>query len=282
MDEHAEACGFYEALAGEYDTMTGFEARLPAARRFLRELCRRAGGRRVLDTATGTGLYAIAAALEGGTATGTDLSPEMLAQARRNGEAAGARVTWAVAPMERLGAPARGPFDAVLCLGNSLPHLLADAAVAAAFRQFRAVLAPGGVAAVQLLNYGRILARGERIVSIDRRGAAQFVRFYDFLADDRIRFNLLTIRWGRGLEAAHTLNSVILRPWRLGELVPRLDEAGFTRVVAFGGLEFQPFDPAASETLLLLASGGGAAPQPQAPPQPPGQPAARGRRTAAS
>ena len=82
--------------------------------------------------------------------------------------------------MQELAEKVPGPLDAALCMGNSLPHLLTDADLSAALESFRRVLRPGGLLATQVLNYARVLARGERIVGIDRHGERLYVRFYDF------------------------------------------------------------------------------------------------------
>ncbi|TQM45663.1 class I SAM-dependent methyltransferase [Pseudonocardia cypriaca] len=67
----------------------------------------------VLDVATGHGPTAIAAARAGGRVTGLDLTPELLAIARRRGDAAGVRIEWVEADMTAMPFPDRS-FDRVL------------------------------------------------------------------------------------------------------------------------------------------------------------------------
>ena len=70
---------------------------------------------RVLDCACGIGLLAAGLARAGYDAHASDISPEMVGAHPRAG-----RATRACATGSEL--PPSGDFDAVLCVGNSLPH----------------------------------------------------------------------------------------------------------------------------------------------------------------
>src|SRR3954464_9790481 len=70
-------------------------------------------GMTVLDVACGTGNATIPAALAGGRATGLDLTPELLEDARRNADAAGVEIGWVEGDAEAL--PFEdGSFDRVI------------------------------------------------------------------------------------------------------------------------------------------------------------------------
>jgi SAM-dependent methyltransferase len=134
--------------------------------------------RRLLDAGCATGGYALALADRGYEVTGIDLSPEMIrealaksrlwAQAQRAGgslERAGPRPPlFFVSDMMNLDGPAfdeSKPFDGVICLGNTLAHLLSAAELGAALGEMARVLAPGGAAILQTVNYDRLAATGE-------------------------------------------------------------------------------------------------------------------------
>ncbi len=242
---------FYEQLADDYDALTGEAGRVDAARAFLAELLRRHGVQTAIDVACGTGLHAVMLAEMGVAVTASDLSGEMLAAARRRAEAAGVDIAFHHAAMQDVADVADGPFDAVLCLGNSLPHLLEPDALARTAEGFARLASGGGVAVVQLLNYARVLARRERIVGVTRSAGAEFVRFYDFLEAGLLRFNVLTLRWAPdGCE--HELAETLLRPWLPGELTAVFGAAGFAEVGLHAGLGFGAFDETDSDVLLLV------------------------------
>lgn len=242
---------FYEGIAGRYDEIVGGASRAGAAAGMADWLVRAHGARRVLDVACGTGLHALALAERGVQVVAADASKSMLDRARASAEDAARRVEWVHARMESIAESVAGPFDAVLCLGNSLPHLLADAQLRSALRGFRGLTADAGVAVVQMLNYDRILARRERIVGVTRHGHSEYVRFYDFLSR-RVRFNVLELRW-RGEQCEHVWRQTELRPYRSGELSDAFVEAGFQRPALYAGLSGDGFRPPDSEVLLLVA-----------------------------
>lgn len=251
MNVKNESAEFYRGLAENYDAMTRFQQRLPGERAMLsgwRELWQ---FDRALDTACGTGLHAIALAQLGVNVTAADLSPEMLAQARENATTAGVTIHWAEAAMEGLGPAVAGPFDLILCLGNSLPHLLDDQALAAAFAGFHRLLTPGGHLLLQLINYEPVLAAQRRIVALNREGEREFIRFYDFGAE-LLRFNILEIDWLQQ-PPAHRLGSVPLNPWRLAGLQPALTAAGFGAISLYGDMQRTDFDPLGSPNLVIAA-----------------------------
>ncbi len=245
------AMEFYEELAAEYDNMTRFDERLPKERAMLHGWIDRYHFRSALDVACGTGLHAILLAQAGIQMVGADLSPAMLKQAHAHADELGVQVEWIEADMESGDRRINRQFDAAFCLGNSLPHLLTPQAFEAAASSFSRLLHPGGMLAIQLLNYARILAERERIVGIHRHGATEYVRFYDFL-DPLVRFNVLTIQWQEN-QAASTLNATTLYPYQQGEIETMLRRHDFTEIEVFGDMLFHPFDAEQSPNLVVVA-----------------------------
>jgi SAM-dependent methyltransferase len=251
----------YEQIASHYGQITGEESRAAPAKAFLAELRRRHPFGSVLDVACGTGLHAVMLAEMGAAVTAADISPAMLerAQARAAalhlapGDSPGASgsIRFLQAPMQELTGLLAGPFDAILCLGNSLPHLLAPADLSAALAGFAGLLAGRGVLVLHLLNYARILARGERIVGVTRDGQYEFVRFYDFL-DGLVRFNVLTLHWREG-RCDSELASALLRPYTRADLEPPLRAADLPCIDLYTGMNFAPFDEKESDTLTIVA-----------------------------
>ncbi len=100
--------------------------------------------RRVLDLGCGTGLLARYLVQGGYDYTGVDLSPAMLALARRNVLLA----RWILCDMRDL-RPLRvlpgGTFDAILSTGRSFAHLTRDEEVQTCLLRVFALLRPGGV-----------------------------------------------------------------------------------------------------------------------------------------
>jgi glycine/sarcosine N-methyltransferase len=142
---------FYDALAPMFDVMTDWESRLAAEGPFLKSVLEDAGARRVLDAACGSGGHALWLARQGYEVAGADVSPVMIALAQEKAAADGVGVPFVVSDLANLQASA--VYDAVLCLGNSLPHLLTQDDLVAALRGMAGVLRPGGALVLQNLNY---------------------------------------------------------------------------------------------------------------------------------
>jgi glycine/sarcosine N-methyltransferase len=279
----------YEGFSADYDRFVDWSARLAAELPFVERQLQAMGACRVLDAACGTGMHAIALAQRGYAVAGADLSPGMVERARSNAAAAGLEVQFRVAGFGALartfgrapgpedprlddppsaassgrrGSTRTGPgFDALLCLGNSLPHLLIPAELAAALADFAACLRPGGLLLIQNRNFDRVLARGERWMDpqVHREGEKEwlFLRFYDFEPDGTLTFNLVTLRRGGEGEGAgdwrQRVAATRLRPLRQAELMAALDTAGFAGIACWGDMQYAPFDPEVSPNLVVAA-----------------------------
>ena len=145
----------YATLAGVYEFLTpdGFLTP-PEASAGLAGLL--APGARVLDCACGIGLLAAGLAARGFAVEASDASPEMVARTRALG------VPARVCRWEDLSG---GPYDAVLCVGNSLAHAQDRRAALAGMAR---VLAPGGLLVVTSRNWERERAAGPRLDVGDR------------------------------------------------------------------------------------------------------------------
>jgi len=244
----------YEHIADDYDAVTGVDGRTNAAREMLAELRRRHPFDRVLDVACGNGMQAMMLAAMGVSVTGADLSRAMLDHARCRTRDAGLDIQWVHGPMQDLAGRVRGPFDAILCLGNSLPHLLDSHQLTRALAGFARLLAPDGVVVLQLLNYARVLDNQERIVGVTRKGDTEYVRFYDFL-EDLVRFNVLKLTWLAG-GCDHELSDTLLRPYTRQEIAAACRTADLGRIDCYAGGTFADFDEQNSDTLMVVARQG--------------------------
>jgi SAM-dependent methyltransferase len=129
-----------------YDLM--FPGGGPSAAFYRVEADRQGGS--VLEIGCGTGHKLIPIASDGHPCVGLDLSPEMLAEARRKADERGAAVEWLHGDMRdfELGRT----FDHVFIAGNSLLHLHDAQDLVSCFRSVRRHLAPGGRFAFDVFN----------------------------------------------------------------------------------------------------------------------------------
>ena len=271
----------YDDFSSDYDRFVDWPGRLAVELPFIERELQAVRARRVLDAACGTGMHAVALAQRGNVMVGADLSVRMIEQARANAVAASAEVRFEVAGFGELGARVGSGFDAVLCLGNSLPHLLNPGDLASALADFAACLRPGGLILIQNRNFDAVLARRERWMEPQtyREGEVEwiFLRFYDFEpdgtltlqkghsdgtltlqkghSDGTLAFNLVTLRREGAGKWSQGVATTMLWPMRQSELTAALDEAGFGKVAYWGDMQSAPFDAKTSPNLVVTARG---------------------------
>jgi SAM-dependent methyltransferase len=121
-------------------------------------------GARVLDCACGTGTLAVGLALRGCDVVATDASAAMVARTAGLARDYDVKLQTSVCSWEQL--PARGwvnHFEAVLCVGNSLPHAVGGAGRRAALRAMAEALRPGGRLIVTSRTWEQVRDAGSRL-----------------------------------------------------------------------------------------------------------------------
>ncbi len=253
----------YDQFSRDYDRFVNWPSRLAFEMPFLIDqlgaLKKQEGvPLRVLDAACGTGQHAIALAKEGVNASGADISPEMINVARQNAQAAGMDIRFEAVGFGSLEQTfGEGSCDALLCLGNSLPHLLTPDALAGALSDFHACLKPGGMLLIQNRNFDGVCARRERWMEpqAHSEGNRQWVfqRFYDFEPDGLIRFNIVTLYREGSEEWRARLTSTQLSPQTHTALSTALRAAGFNQLRLYGSLAGAEYDADKSGNLVIVA-----------------------------
>jgi SAM-dependent methyltransferase len=253
----------YNKFSQDYDRFVNWENRLAFEMPFLLKQLEGVTPQpgvplRVLDAACGTGQHVIALAKKGLNVVGADLSSEMIAVARTNASAAGLDLLFEPVGFGSLAKTfGVGSFNAILCLGNSLPHLLTPADLAHSLQDFSDCLLPGGILIIQNRNFDGVLASRSRWMEPETHVEGDhewvFQRFYDFESDGLIRFNIVTLTRQTGTDWHASLTATYLRPQKQQELTDALTTAGFTSVQAYGSLSGDTFVPASSGNLVLTA-----------------------------
>jgi glycine/sarcosine N-methyltransferase len=248
---------FYDRLARAFDVMTDWEARLAHEMPFIRRTLDDHRVRNVLDTACGTGWHSIALAKAGYMVAGGDASPAMIEQAQANAAREQVNVRFEVADFNHLEKFPEG-FDAVLCLGNSLPHLLSQEALVDALRNMRARLHSGGVMILHNLNYDLRMKKKPRFFSANGNADTLVWRFADY-GPEFITFHTALFERKRdmtqgGASWSAEVNSTLQRPLLVRDLDDALVRAGLGNIQHFGGLDGSTFVKEESGDLVIVAS----------------------------
>ncbi len=194
----------------------GWRLELP----FLEKQLKAANARRILDAACGTGMHAIALAKLGFEVAGADLSEKMIERAEVNAKSAGVSVQFKAVGFGELNAAfGSQSFDALLCLGNSLPHLLSENDLQKALADFVSCLKPGGLLIIQNRNFDAVMKNRQRWMEPQstREGNNEwlFLRFYDFEPDgsDKFQHPHPETAGRSSLAAVHPVNPITSHPF---------------------------------------------------------------------
>lgn len=242
----------FDDLSPIYEALIDWPKRLAHEEPFYRRLFEEVGARRVLDVACGTGRHAQMFHSWGLEVEGADLSPAMIAAAYgRCGEPAGLR--WVVRGFDQP-VQAQTPFDAAICVGNSLALAGDGATVGRTMAQMLAAVREGGAVVVQVLNawalpdgpcvwqksFRHRMPQGEGLIlkGVHRCGGRAFV---DLVVQ--------SVESGQRLFA----ESVPFMALEASDLEQAAREAGAGRVEIAGGYHGQPYQRESSTDLVLTA-----------------------------
>lgn len=256
----------YDDFSDDYDRFVNWGSRLSAEIPFMEARLGELGMPQgvmpaVLDAACGTGMHAIELARHAYRTAGADLSRPMVEKAQLNAEKAGVEVLFKPAGFmhlaETFADEALYPFDALLCLGNSLPHLTSEAELRDALLDFGACLRPGGLLILQNRNFDAVMEKRERWMGpqAQREGEREwlFIRFYDFDPDGLITFHIMRLQRTGSQPWAQSISTVRLFPLLKEPFARLLAECGFVKIRYYGVMDEVAFDPAASDNLVVVA-----------------------------
>jgi SAM-dependent methyltransferase len=180
----------YDTLATVYDWIVPDAMLSPEgnAAAFVPYLGSVPAGARVLDCAAGTGRLAVGLALEGFDVVATDASAGMVERTRALAARHGVDVPARECVWDDLGGLGLAPFDAVLCVGNSLAHSPGRDARRRALRAMAAMTKPGGMLVLTSRNFEQMRAAGTGLQVFDhvvvRDGRRGLVIYSWWLAED--------------------------------------------------------------------------------------------------
>lgn len=212
--------------------------------------------RRILDLGCGSGEHSRFLTTLGFEATGVDASSAQLEAAR----AAHPEGRYVQADLSALADTVEGGQGGAICLGNTLPHLCEEDQVRAFFSGLAGVLLPGAPFLLQLLNYDRILDRGERTFPVTLRPgetegeSTVFLRLITHHGEGRISFTPANLRYRPGATAPLELiaaQEVSLRGWRRAQVEALLGASGFRVRELLGTMTGDPWSPVASDLVVV-------------------------------
>jgi SAM-dependent methyltransferase len=241
----------------DYRRVIAWPKRIEREWSFLRRFLEAGPSRRILDLGCGTGEHARFLASHDFEVIGIDSSPGMIRRARDTPYPE--NLDLIEGDLRELDHLTSGSFGGALCLGNTLPHLTTDSALAQFLGALRRRLAPSAAAVFQLLNYERIISANERSLPLnfrpDEDGEIVFLRLMTHHPDGMVSFYPSTLRLDPKADLPLQIEAskrVDLRGWRCDELDAAFSEAGFKNRDTFGAFDASSFVADESQDLILV------------------------------
>ncbi|MCP4640756.1 MAG: class I SAM-dependent methyltransferase [bacterium] len=238
----------FRETAALYDVLARKAGRIEREGPFLTWCLEQAPGNRVADLACGTGLHAQFLAERGAEVAAFDLSEEMIAYASQ--ARAHPRIDYRTGDMREIQG---GPWDLLLCLGNSL-SLLSNAADLTAFFEGAAKnVELGGVLVTQSLNYAADKAQKPRHRTEEATEAgANIVAVKSLVPHGDVTYLTLNFFVEEEGDVRTVAESAVLRHWTPEDLKTAAHQAGLEPMGVFGSYDRSAFDPAQSGDIVAV------------------------------
>jgi SAM-dependent methyltransferase len=239
----------YQGLAGVYEALRPKEEILEQ-RPFFEQLTQKYAIQSCLDCSCGTGWHLFMLDALGLACFGSDISPDMLAAARKN--LAEKNIPLKQEDFRTLSRSWSRQFDMIICMTTSLPHMLTDDAVTAALNSMHEVLNPGGIVVISNGISDALLDSRPKFIPA-RIGADQaFYFFLEYPTPERVVFNILYIK-KTAQSFEHRFEVIQYNAMRQSVLARCFSQTPFRRIDYFGGHDLSNYSTEASGRLIAVA-----------------------------
>ena len=246
MSSH-NAENFYNSIAEKYHWFfSSWEGIMDYQMKSLVPLLKTYNVETVLDCACGTGLQSIGLAKAGFKVIGTDLSTNMLSRAKKNASEANVDIEFKQSDFREIRSKVNGLFDSVICMGNSIPHLMSESDIVEALNNVYQCIKQDGVAIFEMRDYDSMLAQKPRFLPMrinekkdDKSISVLYV--FDYL-ESIVKFNIVyLIEDTSSGEKKMEVESVDYNPIKKESFLRLLTESGFKNIEVLNdgfGLEY--------------------------------------------
>ena len=240
---------FYDEFAELHERLVSLSSRRSRELPFYKQLIQDFQLRNVLDLACGTGHHAIFFTELGLLVDAMDLSDSMLKMAKENASMAGLSIGFKKGDFRTFTQYYPGTYDAIICLGNSLPYLKEKNEIQKLICDIANHLNNSGLCILEFRNYDYLMAQKPRFFPLSLKENSGFIYVLDYL-DNEIVFNLLYL--DLKTEELKTFETTYY-PLLYGDIKEYLKQAGLKIIQQWENYSKSPFDVVNSPRLLLIA-----------------------------
>lgn len=239
----------YKTLARVYEALSPKED-VFKQKPFFCQLIQQYAVESCLDCACGTGWHLFMLDELGVACFGSDISPDMLAVARRN--LAGKKILLKCEDFRTLSESWQRRFDMVICMTTSLPHMLMDDEVTTALNSMYEALNAGGILVVSNGISDALLDTKPRFIPA-RIGTNQALYFFlEYPTPEMVVFNILHVEKTEN-SFEHHFEVIDYNAMRKSSLERCFIHTPFRQIEYFGGYDFSDYSSETSQRLIVVA-----------------------------
>ena len=245
MKKHKQIT-MYGKLTKKYDAWSAWDTRLDTEIEFFEKLFKENNIKNALDCACGTGIHVIALNKRGFSVSGSDIDKQMIQQAKQNAKLQKINVNFKVSDFKNLNKTYNETFDAILCIGNSLSHILTDKDLQVSLDQMYRVLNKNGILILHLRNYQKMLKDKQRFFAY-RSNDEIFFYVWDFEPKQVVNVINYNLKDNKIETCSFNYNPIIK-----DKIVTFLKNSGFKKLQHFGDNKFKKFDLKKDNDLIIV------------------------------
>lgn len=236
--EYAEGTENSKIRAEIWGDLVGWDDRRRGENGFLVGQLKKIGGKKVLDVALGDGVDTIHLLQKGFEVLSNEIDDAFRQKATENAKKSGFEIKPTNLNWMNLSEDySENSFDAIICLGNSLTCLFGRENQVQALKQFYSILKLGGALLIDERNYQRILDNKEAAL----KGELHSFGKYLYTGTNNVKANFISIiDNGILIQYVHKNGKkayYFIQPFKKGELMGLLKEAGFTKIEQYSDYE---------------------------------------------
>lgn len=249
MKEDESPAKEYKALAIDYDLLNPKEE-IFKQKDFFKRLIDKHSIKSCLDCACGTGWHLHMLQKMGIESYGSDLSPEMLKQARKNMESVTVKLK--SGDFRTLENSWNRQFDMIICMTTSFPHMATDGDAIKALQSIYGRLNEGGILVIDSGITDSMLDSKPKFIKAREFENGSFYFVLEYPNSDQVIFNILEIKKSDS-SLEHAFESITYNAMRKSKLEGYFAQTDFKDIEYFGGFDLSPYSENESGRLITIA-----------------------------
>lgn len=239
----------YRNLAKDYDFINPREE-IFRQKGFFKRLINEYSVKTCLDCACGTGWHLFMLNEMGIQCSGSDLSSEMLAVARRN--LGNKDIPLLQVDFRTMSSVWKRKFDMVICMTTSLPHMLRDEDVIKALNSMYGQLNDGGILVISNGIADSLLDEKPKFIPVGTFGDRAVYFFLEYPSEKQVVFNILRIR-KTGATFDHEYDTIHYHAMRKSVLEGCFMKTNFGKIIYYGDYQYTNYSVKDSKRLVVVA-----------------------------